>query len=118
MSKFMSPKRIKEYRDQSRAYDQFSPNGQLHIICPQCGALVVLFEKLKPSIRSHIVGLNKDRPIKAMKELRKATGCDLGVAKAAIYHLRNKQSQCCNCHSEMPKGALICSQCMSVNLDW
>jgi hypothetical protein len=96
----------------------FSPNGRLHLVCPQCGALVLLFENLASSDRSNIALSSRSDATKAMELLRRVSGCDLRQAKANVLHIRDVDSHCHKCKYPIPRGALLCSQCMSVNLEW
>jgi len=112
---------VEAFADQSWAYQNFSPDDRLHLVCPQCGTLVILFENLKPTDRGQIATLRRSRfsdiP-KAIAMLRNVSGCDFLQAKANILHIREADSRCHNCRHPVPQGALLCSQCMSVNLDW
>jgi hypothetical protein len=116
--KRMTPKRLESYADQSWAYENFSSDGRLHLVCPQCRALVILFEHLKPTHRSQIGTLRHSSIVEAIRMLRSVSGCDLGQAKANVLHIRDAGSRCHKCQHLLPRGALLCSQCMSVNLDW
>jgi hypothetical protein len=114
----MTPARLQAYADQTWAYENFAPGGRLHVVCPQCGALVLLFENLTPADRGNIARLRESHAAEAMELLRRVSGCDLRQAKANVLHLRAADSCCRNCRHPVPRGALLCSQCMSVNLDW
>jgi hypothetical protein len=119
--KRMTPKLVQAFADQSWAYQNFSPGGRLHLVCPHCRALVILFENLKPTDRSQIATLWRLRGSgtqKAIEMLRNVSGCDLLQAKANVLHIRVTDSRCHKCQHLVPRGALLCSQCMSVNLDW
>ena len=114
----MTQKLLKQYVDQSSAYETISPNGRLHIVCPQCGAVVLLFEDLSLETKRKIAELEHNTLRGGMEGLMEATGCDFGQAKASTFHLRDALSRCHNCESQIPRGALLCAQCMAVNLDW
>jgi hypothetical protein len=118
MPRRMTPKKLEAYAAQSLSYET-SPPGRLHIVCPQCRALVMLFDDLDPKVRAEIgrVGRSSSRAY-AAKMLGHITGCDLRQAKATGLHLRLAESHCHKCGHFVPRGALLCSQCMSVNLDW
>ncbi len=118
MPKHMTPKALKAYADQSRTYEMFPPNGRPHIVCPQCGALVPLFEDLNAEVKREIAELRWSDPSRAMEKLGSASECDNGHAKAGILHIRGAHSNCHNCGAPVHSGALLCAQCMSVNLDW
>ena len=109
---------VQAFADQSSVYQRFSPDGRLHLVCPQCRAVVILFENLKPADRSQIAMLRRSDIGKAIAMLRNASGCDLLQAKANVLHIRDVESCCHKCRHPVPRGALLCSQCMSVNLDW
>jgi hypothetical protein len=113
----MSPKQLESYRDQSRSYERFPPNGRLHIACPQCRALVLLFEDLDTDLKTEIAALKGKRTIEAIKLPKLRSGVGLAHAKAAVFHVC-KNSTCCHCSAPIPEGALLCSQCLSVNLHW
>jgi hypothetical protein len=114
----MTLRLLEGYRDQSSIYEHFSPDGRLHLVCPHCRGLVLLFENLTPSDRSNVARLRRSNPAQATKLLIQVSGCDLRHAKAIILHLRDADSRCHKCQHPIPRGALLCSQCMSVNLDW
>ncbi len=118
MPRRMTPKLIKDYTNHNFAYERFAPNGQLHIVCPQCRAPIVLFEGLSEEIKGEIAELRRRSPVLAMKRLQQAAGCELNQAKANVLHLRDEESRCHWCGFGVPAGALLCAQCMSVNLDW
>ena len=77
----------------------------------------MLFDNLKPIDRSQIAALRRSDIGKAIMMLRNVSGCDLGQAKA-ILHIRDSDSRCHKCQHHVPRGALLCSQRMFVNLDW
>jgi len=114
----MTPHRMRAYADQSWAYEHFAPDGRLHLVCPQCHALVLLFETLPSSARSNIARSRHSDPVAAMVMLSQISGCDARQAKANILHMRDADSRCHHCKHLVPRGALLCGQCMSVNLDW
>ena len=114
----MTPKLIKDYTNHNFAYGRFAPNGQLHIVCPQCRAPIVLFEDLSTAVKREIADLRSKNPLLAMKRLQQASGCEFNQAKANVLHLRSEDSRCLWCGFGVPAGALLCAQCMSVNLDW
>jgi hypothetical protein len=49
MAKRMTPKLLQAFADQSQSYESSSADGRLHLVCPQCRALVLLLESLVPS---------------------------------------------------------------------
>src|SRR5262245_9292905 len=114
----MTPRKLQAFADQSWSYENFPPNGRLHIVCPQCLALVVLFENLEPIDKSRIARFRRSGLKQAIAMLRQVSGCDLQQAKANVLHIRDVDSRCHSCQHTVPRGALLCSQCMSVNLDW
>lgn len=119
MTRQMSPKLIKDYRDQSWAYDNFAPEGRLHIVCPQCRALVLLFEDLPNAQKREIAELvHSGKSGEGMDLLERLTDCGPRQAKANILHVSRIGPRCRNCEKDLPRGALLCSQCMSVNLYW
>jgi hypothetical protein len=44
MAKRMTPKLLQAFADQSQSYESSSADGRLHLVCPQCRALVLLLE--------------------------------------------------------------------------
>ena len=114
----MTPKLLRDYADQSWAYDTFCPNGRLHIVCPHCRAPILLFEDLSAEAKREIAEMDRKGLYVAWEKLRDASGCDLHQAKANILHIRDAESRCHNCQSTVRPGALLCAQCMAVNLDW
>jgi hypothetical protein len=118
MPKHMSTKQLKAYRDHPWDDQSSDPKGQLHIVCPQCRAPVLLFEGLAPEVRREISELKSQSAPKAMILLKTKTGCDLAQSKASVLHIRTADSSCHYCNAVVARGALLCSQCMSVNLDW
>jgi hypothetical protein len=53
-----------------------------------------------------------------MDMLENASRCDRGHAKASVLHIRDVHSNCQTCQARVQSRALLCAQCMSVNLDW
>ena len=96
MPKRMTPRLLQAFADQSWSYENFSPNGRLHIVCPQCRALVVLFENLESIDRSKIARLLRSDLKQAIAMLTKVSGCDLRQAKANVLHIRDADSRCHN----------------------
>ena len=47
MPQFMSQRLIAQYRDHRWGYGLVEPNGRPHIVCPQCGMVVLLCEHLR-----------------------------------------------------------------------
>ena len=91
---------LQAYVDQRWTYENFSPEGRLHIVCPHCCPLVVLFETLEPKVRSEIATLRRGgRAANAMRVLRQASGCDLRQAKANVLHIRDAASRCHKCQN-------------------
>ena len=118
MPRRMIPRNVDEYRDQREAYEDFHPEGRLHVVCPQCRVLVLLCDSLPRSERRKIADTGKDDPLAAMEMLKTMLPCGEREAKAIALHLRKPDEGCHYCGAEMPRGALLCWQCMSVNLDW
>ncbi|MGJ4947746.1 hypothetical protein [Bradyrhizobium sp. HKCCYLS20291] len=118
MPKKMTTKLLDAFADQSWSYETFSPDGRLHLVCPHCRAVVLLFENLSPGERSEIARLRRSDRMEAIALLMRLSGCDLRQAKANVMHLRDAGSRCHVCEHDVPRGALLCSRCMSVNLDW
>lgn len=118
MPKRMTSKLLEAFADQSWSYEAFSPDGRLHLVCPHCRALVLLFESLPSRDKSEVALLRQSDTAEAIAMLRRVSGCDLRQAKANILHIRDTDSRCHKCKHQIQRGALLCSQCMSVNLDW
>jgi len=118
MPKRMTLRRVEQYREQGAIYQKFDPEGRLHVVCPQCGGLVLLCDSLPRRERREIAQLAHREPAAAMERLKTTLPCSDRQAKAIVGHLRRGDDGCRNCGGEMPRGALLCSQCMSVNLDW
>jgi len=116
MPKIMTPKLVKEYQNQSATYGMFSPNGAAHIVCPNCRGLVMMFDELTTQ-QKHEISQEEDFE-KQSNKLIELTGCDQRQAKANIIHLIGSSQKCRKCETNVPKGALLCSKCMSVNLHW
>ena len=116
MPKKMTPKKIEEYKDQSSTYDKFSPNGKDHIVCPNCRGLVMMFDELTQK-QKHEIALEEDFSKQSAK-LIELTDCDERQAKANITHMIGQSQKCRKCGMRVTKGALLCSNCMSVNLHW
>ncbi|MGJ4926357.1 hypothetical protein ACQR1K_04370 [Bradyrhizobium sp. HKCCYLRH3095] len=118
MPKRMTPKLLDAFADQSWSYETFSPDGRWHLVCPHCRAVVLLCEGLSSADRSEIARLRHGNSVEAIKMLTRVSGCDVRQAKANVLHVRDSGARCHNCKHEIPKGALLCSRCMAVNLDW
>jgi hypothetical protein len=118
MPKRMTPKLLQAFADQSGSYGAFSADGRLHLVCRQCRALVLLFESLPSIDRGEVARLRHSDTMKAIAMLTRVSGCDLRQAEANVLHIRDVDSRCHKCKHQVPRGALLCSQCMSVNLDW
>ncbi|MEO3431150.1 hypothetical protein AAFN88_20010 [Pelagibius sp. CAU 1746] len=118
MPRTMLPHYIEKYRDQSRTYEMFNPEGRLHVVCPQCRALVLLCDSLPRSDRQKIAATRMEQPAAAMETLKTMLPCGDREAKAIVAHLRKPHGGCSHCGTEMPRGALLCPNCWSVNLDW
>ncbi len=118
MPRRMIPRYLEEYRDQSLAYANFNPEGRLHVVCPQCRALVLLCDSLSRTERQKIAAQAAESPSTTMETLTTMLPCGDGEAKAIVAHLRKPGQGCSHCDSEMPRGALLCPNCWSVNLDW
>lgn len=107
-----------EYRDQAPAYARFNAEGRMHLVCPQCRELVLLCDSLSRTDRRKIAAEAKASTGVAMEILKTMLPCGDLEAKAIVSHLREEGEGCRCCGAEMPRGALLCAQCMSVNLDW
>lgn len=118
MPRKMSPHHIEAYRDQSFIYERFNPEGRPHVVCPQCRALVLLCDSLSRSDRQKIAAEAAASPVAAMEILKTMLPCGDREAKAIVMHLRKVAQGCHYCGADIPRGALLCTQCMSVNLDW
>lgn len=120
MTKQMSPKLLKAYPEQDSTYERFRPEARLHIVCPQCRAIVLLCEDLDADVKRKIAELQRNNPVSAMNMLKLEYDCDLRQAKAIIAHTRvgDAHPRCRNCDSRVRPGSLLCPQCMSVTLDW
>ena len=118
MPRRMIPRYIEDYRDQSTAYANFNPEGRLHVVCPQCRALVLLCDSLSRTERQKIAAQAAESPGAAVETLTTMLPCGDREAKAIVAHLRKPGEGCSSCGSEMPRGALLCPQCWSINLDW
>lgn len=118
MTKRMTTRLIEAYADQGSVYGRYALDGAAHIVCPQCRAPVLLLEDLAPDERREIAAVKKRNPLAAIQRLQRASGCDARQAKANILHLRDAESRCHKCQARVPRGALLCGRCLSVNLDW
>ncbi len=118
MPRRMIPRYIEEYRDQSSTYAAFNPEGRLHVVCPQCRALVLLCDSLSRSDRQKIAVEASANPVAAMETLKTMLPCGDREAKAIVLHLRREGKGCHYCDADVPRGALLCAECLSVNLDW
>lgn len=107
-----------EYRDQALSYARFNAEGRMHLVCPQCRDLVLLCDSLSRTERQKIAAEAKASPAAALDNLKTMLPCGDLEAKAIVSHLRQEGEGCRSCGAEMPRGALLCAQCMSVNLDW
>ncbi len=107
-----------EYRDHTLAYSKFNAEGRMHVVCPKCRDLVLLCDSLSRTERQKIAAEAKAAPGAALDNLKTMLPCGDAEAKAIISHLRNGDQGCSCCGEEMPRGALLCAHCMSVNLDW
>jgi len=112
------PRYIEEYRDQSAIYQMSNPEGRLHVVCPQCRAMVLLCDSLPRTERQKVASEGLATPQAAMETLKTMLPCGDREAKAIVMHLRKPGEGCHHCGAEMPRGALLCGQCLSVNLDW
>jgi hypothetical protein len=74
--------------------------------------------RIEPKVRSEIATLRRGgQAADAVRVLRQTSGCDLRQAKANVLHIRDAASRH-KCQNTLPAGVLLCSQFMSVNLDW
>lgn len=121
MPKHMTPRLLKAYAEHNHAPEHGWYVGREHVVCPQCRAPIVLFGDVAPE-RKHAIAATRGGSLEgvklAMRDLCAETGCDLAQAKANVTHLRKPGSICHACDHVLPRGALLCAQCMSVNLDW
>lgn len=118
MPKRMTPRLIEQYREQGAIYGKFNPEGRLHVVCPQCHTPVLLCDSLSRLERRDLAQNAVAEPAAAMERLKTMLPCDDRQAKAIVAHLRREGEGCRHCGAAMPRGALLCAQCMSVNLDW
>jgi hypothetical protein len=115
----MTPRVAENYSDLAKTYEMFSPDGKAHVVCPNCRAVIMLFEELTREQKREISEVShSDKLIEAMDRLRAIAGCDLSQAKANVLHLRRADRCCHKCGTEVTAGSLFCRRCMSVNLDW
>jgi hypothetical protein len=118
MPKKMMPQDLDRYREQSSVYGAFNPEGRPHVVCPKCRALVLLCDSLSRSDRQQVARQAAANSAAAMETLRTMLPCGDREAKAIVSHFRKAGGGCHHCGTEMPRGALLCSHCLSVNLDW
>lgn len=118
MPKRMTPRLIEQYREQGAIYERFHPEGRLHAVCPQCRTPVLLCDSLSRLERKDVAQVAAQDSVAAMERLKTMLPCDDRQAKAIVEHLRHEGEGCRHCGGAMPRGALLCAQCMSVNLDW
>lgn len=118
MPRKMGPPDIEKYRDQGAIYGAFKPEGRPHVVCPKCRALILLCDSLSRSDRQNLAREAAADPAAAMESLRTMLPCGERKAKAIVSHVRRAGEGCRHCSAQMPRGALLCSHCMSVNLDW
>ncbi len=88
------------------------------MVCPQCRTPVLLCQSLSDRRRRKAAKLKASSAVAAMDYLKKAVPCGDREAKAIVLHLRKENEGCHYCGHPMPRGALLCANCMSVNLDW
>ena len=118
MPRRMIPRNIELYRDHSASYETVDVEGRPHVVCPQCLTPVLLCQSLSDRQRRKAAKLRETDSVAAMDYLTKAVPCGERSAKAVVLHLRKKDEGCHYCGHPMPRGALLCANCMSVNLDW
>lgn len=118
MPKRMTPRQIERYREQGAIYEKFNPEGRLHVVCPQCSAPVLLCDSLSRLERKEIAQVAELDAAAAGERLKAMLPCGERQAKAIVNHLRREGDGCRHCGAALPRGALLCAQCMSVNLDW
>lgn len=118
MPRKMMPQDLERYREQSSVYGMFNPEGRSHVVCPQCNALVLLCDSLSRSDRHKVAVEAIGSPAAAIETLTTMLPCGGREAKAIVMHLRRADEGCRHCGTEMPRGALLCANCLSVNLDW
>lgn len=118
MPRRMIQRYIEEYRDHSDSYEDFEADGRPHVVCPQCRVPVLLCGSLTDAQRRRVAELRASNPVAAMELLRQMLPCSDREAKAIVLHLCRPEAGCHYCGHSMPRGALLCANCMSVNLDW
>jgi hypothetical protein len=119
MPRHLTPRLIEAYADQSSTYQTFDPKGRMHIVCPQCRALILLLEDIPAAIRTEIARLRQDvQMINAIKRLRAVSDCGLAQAKANVQHICLAGPACNKCAAPLQSGSLLCPACFSVNLSW
>jgi hypothetical protein len=119
MPQFMTQRLIAEYRDHSRSYSLVEPHGRLHIVCPHCRMVVHLCDHLYAERRREIAEARRGPAGLAVAwRLLEADGFNEAARKGIIFHIPRRPLHCTNCGREHPEGALLCAQCMAVNLPW
>ena|SRR5215468_2589706 len=119
MPQFMTQRLIAEYRDHSWGYGIVEPHGRPHIVCPQCRFVVLLCEHLSAERRREIAEASRGpKGLGLAWRLLEADGFDEAARKGIILHIPRQPFHCTNCRREHPEGALLCAQCMAVNLPW
>lgn len=119
MPQFITQRLIARYRDHSLSYSLVEPHGRPHIVCPQCRSVVLFCDHLSVERRREIAqAWRGPLGIAVASRLLKADGFDLAASKAIIFHVPRRPFHCVNCGQEHPEGALLCAQCMAVNLPW
>src|SRR5258708_17970858 len=102
-----------------RSHQNFLPGRSFSSCLSPMSRIGHVFENLKPTDRSKIASLQRSDMEKAIAMLRKVSEWSLSVTKQrqmspySGHRLARLQSQ----HA-VHRGALLCSQCMSVNLVW
>lgn len=119
MQQFMTQRLIAKYLEQSWGYDLVEPHGHPHIVCPQCRWVVLLCEHLSAERRREIAQAWRGPAGMAVAwRLLEADGFNEAARKGIIFHIPRRPLHCTNCGREHPEGALLCTQCMAVNLPW
>jgi hypothetical protein len=118
MPKHMSTKQLKAYRDHPWDDQSSDPKDNFISSVPNAELPFCYSKASRREVRREISELKSQSAPKAMILLKTKTGCDLAQSKASVLHIRTADSSCHYCSAVVARGALLCSQCMSVNLDW
>lgn len=100
------------------SYGKVDPRGRPHLVCPQCGMIVLLCETLDQDQRQQIAAARKEDVRQAWDLLARWLALDEGDSKPIVLHVCRQPGICHNCEQPIPRGSLMCSHCLAVNLDW